>query len=349
MSDITSADLAVPVFSELELRQDWYPRGHPVDAYLRQLDSEGSRRAQASALEQVVLRVAAQLRSSERGDRRLRYQFPWHLIRRREAIRIRDAIASPDPETGRPYAPATANRMLVALRRVLEECWLLGYLSADDYQRARRLQPVKGARLGRGRHLAAAAVLALFQACARDPGAAGRRDAAMFAVLVGTGGGVRRAEAAQLQLEDLVLDQESELQGQLRILGKGNKERTSWLTESALPAIEAWLEVRGRDPGPLFKPVRKGGEVLERQLTPEAIRWILRRRCREAGIEPPAAPHDLRRTNIGELLELTGDLSAVQKLAGHSDPATTSRYDRRPEAARRRVARSLHVPYVPPG
>jgi site-specific recombinase XerD len=93
---------------------------------------------------------------------------------------------------------------------------------------------------------------------------------------------------------------------------------------------------------------QEGREILERQLTPEAVRWVLRRRCRQAGIDPPAAPHDLRRTNIGELLELTGDLAAVQNLAGHADPATTGGYDRTPEAARRRVARSLHVPYVPP-
>ncbi len=56
-------------------------------------------------------------------------------------------------------------------------------------------------------------------------------------------------------------------------------------------------------------------------------------------------PHDLRRTSISDLSDLTGDLALVSELAGHANHATTKRYDRRPTENRRRAARSLHVPY----
>lgn len=55
--------------------------------------------------------------------------------------------------------------------------------------------------------------------------------------------------------------------------------------------------------------------------------------------------HDLRRTFISDLLDKGVDIATVAKLAGHSNPQTTMRYERRKMETRRRAVSTLHVPY----
>jgi hypothetical protein len=53
----------------------------------------------------------------------------------------------------------------------------------------------------------------------------------------------------------------------------------------------------------------------------------------------------MRRTTAGDLLDVGADIVTVQKILGHSSPATTARYDRRPEETKRKAISLLHVPY----
>ncbi len=87
------------------------------------------------------------------------------------------------------------------------------------------------------------------------------------------------------------------------------------------------------------------------RLSESTVRLACRGRAAQAGLSA-FSPHDLRRTSISDLLDLTGDLALVSELAGHANPATTKRYDRRPASSEPApssevVARALQAPHEP--
>jgi site-specific recombinase XerD len=296
---------------------------HPVLVYLASL-SEGSRRTMRASLENI-----AQFISGGEADA---LTLAWHELRYQHTTFIRSTLAQ-------AYKPATANKMLSALRGVLKECFRLGYMSAEDYQRARDLSAVKGYSLPPGRSLSQGELRRLFEVCIESSKRnRGARDAAVVALLYGCG--LRRSEAAALDLADY--DPET---GEVRVRGaKGRKDRITYAMGGAQDAIEAWVEVRGEAPGPLLHPINKGDRVQRRRMSDQAIYDILRRLGRKIKTKS-FAPHDMRRSFIGDLLDAGADLSAAQQLAGHANVQTTARYDRRGERAKKRAASLLQVPY----
>lgn len=259
--------------------------------------------------------------------------LPWGALRFQHTQAVRAALQE-------RFAPATANKMLSALRRTLRVAWNLGYMSSEEHQRAVDLAPVTGEResAAAGRALSYGEWLALLSVCAADDGPTGARDGALFAVLKVTG--MRRAEVAALKLEDY-----DRTMGSIRIEGKRRKVRSiPFEAQGALDAVSDWLAVRGEAPGPLFRRIKKGGKVQAEGLTEQGVYHILLKRGAQAGLAH-FTPHDLRRTFAGDLLDVGADLSTVQKLMGHSDANTTARYDRRGERAKRSAVQKLHVPH----
>lgn len=295
----------------------------PVDAYLERLGSPESKRTAQKALKALAAIITGSREHAER--------IPWEQLRSWHTQAIRAQLQE-------RYAPSTANLYLSVLRGVLEAAWELGGMTSEEYRRAVHVKAVPGNRLPAGRALSTGEIRALFEACAADDSAAGARDAALLAVLYAAG--LRRSEAAALQLEDY--DPES---GGLAIhTTKGNKERRVYLTDGSRDALADWVTVRGAEPGALFCPVNKGGAIQPRGMTAQGIYNALLKRAGEAHVAS-FSPHDLRRTMIGDLLEAGADLATVSRLAGHASVEVTSRYDRRGEQAKQHAAGLLHVPY----
>jgi len=318
--------------------------------YVASLPAETGKRTQAQAL-----RVIAHVLDIDFA------RVNWGALRYQHTAAIRAKIAQ-------VYKPATANKILSALRQTLKQAWLLGQMKAEEYTRAIELEPVTGETLPAGRELSIGEILTLMTACQADSNTnAGTRDAAIIGVMYAAG--LRRDEVVKLSLDSY--DPEM---GKLILVGKRSKERTAHIMNGAKAALADWLAIRGSGAGPLFVEVNKGGKVLvEREemvvkpfrkirgvevpnkkagmtiyrggaMTSQAIYNMLFTRAQEAGIKN-LSPHDLRRTFISHLLDAGADIATVSKMAGHTNIQTTARYDRRPEEVKRKAAALLHVPY----
>ena len=291
---------------------------HPAAVYLRSLGA-GSRPTMTHALNAI-----AALLSQNQCDA---LTLDWAALRYHHTAALQATLL----ET---RAPTTVKKMMSALRRVLQETHRLKLMDAQTYQEAIDLPPIRDAQRLRGRALSQSEIAALMRVCVEDKTLQGGRDAALIALL--RGAGLRRAEVVKLILSDY-----KEETGALRIReGKGGKDRTVYLPNAAIDYVEAWLQQRGRKPGALLCPIRKGGQIQLRHLTPQAVLWILQQRSEEAGVEA-FSPHDFRRTFCSDLLDAGVDIVTVQKLAGHASPTTTARYDRRGEAVKRQAVQHL--------
>lgn len=256
---------------------------------------------------------------------------PWHQLRYQHLAAIRTRLQ----ELG--YSPATVNGVIYAVRGVARAAFNLELMDAEAYERIRAVRPVRGERLPAGRALTPGELSGLMDACGSDATPAGVRDAVTIALLYA--GGLRRSEAASLRLGDY-----DPGTGELRVLGKGDKQRNIYIDNGAADAMADWLLLRGDAEGPLLLAINKGGVILDHGITDQAIYNLLRKRARQAGVRDCRC-HDLRRSYISDLLDAGADISTVSKLAGHAQVQTSARYDRRGEDAKRKAVALLHLPY----
>ncbi len=168
---------------------------------------------------------------------------------------------------------------------------------------------------------------------------AGLRDAAMLELFIATG--ARISELARLELDDVRADER-----QVRLLGKGAKERIVPLYARAIEVYGAYLE-KGR-PELLRISSPSGGVRREvfvsdrgRPMGSDALRYRFDVLKRRAGVSSDITPHAMRHTFATELLGGGADLRSVQELLGHASLSTTQIYTHlTPDRLKSAVARA---------
>ncbi|MBC7184056.1 MAG: tyrosine-type recombinase/integrase, partial [Marinobacter sp.] len=143
------------------------------------------------------------------------------------------------------------------------------------------------------------------------------RDLCMFELMYSSG--LRLAELASLELDTVDLRS-----GEVRVTGKGGKERLLPVGAKAVAAIRAWLPQRSalaNDGERALFVSQRGERLSHRSIQARLSRWGITR-----GADQKLHPHLLRHSFASHLLESSGDLRAVQELLGHADIATTQVY-----------------------
>ena len=166
------------------------------------------------------------------------------------------------------------------------------------------------------------------------------RDVALVETAYAAGLRISELAGARLGALDLA-------RGEIRVAGKGRKERVGLLGRPARSALGAYL-VDGR---PLLVARAGGGSRLTdalfinhrgAPLGVRGIRYRLHRAALRAGLPDDATPHTLRHSFATHLLDGGADLRVVQELLGHADLATTQVYTHVAPGRLRSVYRRAH-------
>lgn len=153
---------------------------------------------------------------------------------------------------------------------------------------------------------------------AASAAAIGARDVAILELLYATG--IRVSELCGLDRNDI-----DDARQAVRVLGKGDKERTVPMGHPAALALAGWLDrrhlVAAAAAGDAVFLGQRGGRI-----DPRVVRRVVHRSLRLVDGAPDIGPHGLRHAMATHLLEGGADLRSVQELLGHSSIRTTQIY-----------------------
>lgn len=208
---------------------------------------------------------------------------------------------------------ATIERHLSSLRawfrHALEQGWIASNPAAD-VRAPRKPRPLP-------KTLSREQAKLVVEAPAGDDRLGAIRDRAILELLYSSG--LRRAELLNLSERDFNADA-----SEVRVTGKGSKQRVVPVGGPAREALAAWLRVRANwanDAEPALFVGRNGARLSGSSLAQRLHAWAQR-----SGLDTRLHPHRLRHSFATHLLEESADLRAVQELLGHARLSTTQIY-----------------------
>ncbi len=209
-------------------------------------------------------------------------------------------------------SPVTRARKLSTLRSFTKFLKLAGHLQVDPTESLEA--PLRRKRLPKALSTAQAAELLDQPLRGRTP----LRDRALLELMYAAG--LRASEVVGVDLQDLDWSA-----SQLRVHGKGSKERLSLFGETCRVALLQYLEKER------IAPPRSGEFALFTnpkgvRLSTRTVQNVVHRWSRSVGLPPDVTPHTLRHSFATHLLDGGADLKSVQQLLGHESLATTQVY-----------------------
>jgi len=233
-----------------------------------------------------------------------------------ELSHIRSWLANQQVKGG---ARTTLSRRATSIRLFTKWATKKGFLVKDV---GATLATPKGARTLPDVLTVADASLAMDAMAARvgeEDGPISKRDAAMLEILYASG--ARVSELCGLDLEDIDYARST-----IRVLGKGNKERTIPIGNPAMRALESWLK-DGRDSLAGAKSERAVFlGVRGKRIDQRTVRTMVYHALAALEGAEKMGPHALRHSAATHLLEGGADLRTVQEILGHASLATTQIY-----------------------
>jgi len=294
-----------------------------ADRYLMSLRSKNSRRTMKSGLNRIAKMLGYDSYKSV-SFQDMKSSDVDMLI---EVMRVKDKLN-----------PNTINLYIAGLKGVFKHCWKASLMPYEEYLKLKSTKELSSKRVKRDRVIVKKNVISdIINHCVSAGDNRGIRDASMIALLSGCG--LRRDEIASLNLKDYVASK-----GRMYVTGKGDKERATRLTQTAVEHLNRWLTVRGHEDGALFPKVHKSGSIDKSlgNITGQAIYNMLDSRCSEMGIEH-IHPHAIRHFYGTTLLRSGVDIVTVRDMLGHESIATTQTYIDEDESVQEEAVKHLEI------